>query len=172
MESDRKIAIYLTHRPALVDYAARIVGCRSRAEDVVQEAFLRFVPSDAERDRTDSVLQPVNYLYQIVRNLALDWMRRLSVERSDGAKEMVWEVLPAATASPEQEALYRDELRVVAAALAELPIRTQLVFKMHRLAGYTLQEIADELGISVTLAHQLITKALRHCASRLDDDGV
>ncbi|MCD6074877.1 MAG: hypothetical protein K0Q70_1760, partial [Rhodospirillales bacterium] len=43
MKSDTaKLTLFLTHRTALIDYAAPIVGDRSRAEDVVQEAFIRF----------------------------------------------------------------------------------------------------------------------------------
>ena len=36
------LALYLAHRGELVNYASAIVGDRGRAEDVVQEAWLRF----------------------------------------------------------------------------------------------------------------------------------
>ena len=67
-----------------------------------------------------------------------------------------------------QEAIDRDELRVVAEALDELPERTRIAFEMHRMAGQSLQEVADHLGVSVTLVHQMVRKALVHCAQRLD----
>jgi RNA polymerase sigma-70 factor (ECF subfamily) len=50
-----------------------------------------------------------------------------------------------------------------------LPERTRRVFEMHRLEGRTLQDIADTFGISPTLTHQLVRKAITHCANRLDD---
>lgn len=167
MHEEQRLSLYLTHRAALVDFATPIVGCRASAEDVVQEAFLRFVPAGA--GRAEPIAHPVGYLYRIVRNLALDWGRRLSAERrrSDGA--VVLDEVPAATASPEQSACDRDELRIVAAALAELPERTRRVFEMHRLEGRTLQDVADTLGISLTLTHQLVRRAISHCANRLDD---
>jgi DNA-directed RNA polymerase specialized sigma24 family protein len=40
---------------------------------------------------------------------------------------------------------------------------------MRRLGDCTLREIADELGISVTLAHQLVREALIRCAKRLGE---
>jgi RNA polymerase sigma factor (sigma-70 family) len=157
--------LYLAHRAALVDYAAPIVGCRARAEDVVQEAWLRF----ASRTDGEQIAQPVGYLYRIVRNLALDWARRLSFERRSARDQALFDPLPSAP-SAEREALYRDELRRVAQTLAALPDRTRIAFEMHRLGGCTLREIAEELGISVTLAHQLVREALRRCADSLGDD--
>ncbi|MBO6753108.1 MAG: hypothetical protein JJ903_08525, partial [Spongiibacter sp.] len=42
--ADQKLKTYMTHRAALVDYATPIIGCRARAEDIVQDAFLRYLP--------------------------------------------------------------------------------------------------------------------------------
>mgnify|MGYP006194831991 FL=1 len=41
---------------------------------------------------------------------------------------------------------------------------------MHRLQHMTFQEIAAELKISTSLAHQLVRDALTHCAEHLADD--
>jgi hypothetical protein len=53
-DASDKLDIFLRHRADLIDYAAPIVGCRARAEDVVQEAWLRFAaaqfPAGAQRD--------------------------------------------------------------------------------------------------------------------------
>jgi len=38
--------LYLQYRPALIEYAAPIVGSREAAEDVVQDAYIRFVPAE------------------------------------------------------------------------------------------------------------------------------
>jgi len=169
MQEEQRLSLYLAHRAALVDFATPIVGCRASAEDVVQEAFLRFVPAASERTGSEPIMQPVGYLYRIVRNLAVDWGRRLSAERRRADGGAILEDLPAPAASPEQAAVDRDELRIVATALAELPERTRRVFEMHRLEGRTLQDIADTFGISLTLTHQLVRKAITHCANRLDD---
>ncbi|TBU79658.1 RNA polymerase subunit sigma-24 [Pseudomonas daroniae] len=160
-----KLDLYLTHRNALVDYAASLVNCRAQAEDVVQEAWLRF----NSRDRAESVIdQPVGYLYRIVRNLAFDLTRRLATERRQPGSENLLETLSDNSPGPEQQASSSAELRIVNAALAELPERVRRAFEMHRLHGHTLQHIAVTLGISVGLAHQLVHQALCHCADRLE----
>ena len=177
--------LYLAHRGALIDYAQPIVGCRSRAEDVVQEAYLRFAQADqrgadqrgadqgrADQDRPalEQIRHPAGYLYRIVRNLALDWARHRALEGDAPAPDQL-DRLPAAMPTPEQTALDRDQLRRLMAALGELPARTRLAFEMHRLEGRTFPEIARHLDVSVGFAHRLVKQALTHCADRLEEPG-
>lgn len=70
------LCLFMTHRRALVNYASRIVGCRAQAEEVVQEAWLRFDEASRGRLLDDAT----GYLYRIVRNLALDGARRMTRE--------------------------------------------------------------------------------------------
>ena len=175
MKSDPQcLEVYLNHRTALIDYAAQILGCRARAEDVVQDAFLRYsareddVPPDKIMDTRKPIVRPVSYLYRIVRNLALDGMRR-SAASGCNTDNTALERLSAPTATPEQTALDRDRLRVLADALMELPERTRIAFDMHRIEGLSLQEVAEHLGVSVVRAHQLVKDALRHAAVRLEE---
>lgn len=164
-EPASKLEIYLANRKALVDYAAPIVGGRAQAEDVVQDAWLRFDGRDAA-----PIQQPVAYLYRIVRNLALDLTRRLHTDKyqHDGADMLAG--LASDTPSPEHQLYHQDELRQLELAMAELPERTRIAFEMHRLGGCTLQTIATHLGISIGLTHQLVRDALTHCAERLGED--
>ncbi len=158
MEHDRNLlALFLAHRGALVTYAKGILGDHARAEDVVQEAYLRLTSAAGSR----AIDEPQGYLYRIVRNLAVDSRRRVL------PAEAVADQLPADRPSPEAEALHRDQLRIVNAALAELPERSRIALEMHRLEGSKLREIADRLGISITQAHALIADAVEHCKKRL-----
>jgi RNA polymerase sigma factor (sigma-70 family) len=157
--------LFVEHRRSLIDYATRIVGSRAHAEDVVQEAWLRF--DEVSRQRL--LDEPLSYLYRIVRNLALDGRRsqareaRYLVRGADLQAEGIAEDRP----SPEAEAVDRGELRAVQAALLELPERTRIAVEMHRFGGATLKDIADFLDISVGLAHALVRDGLEHCRMRL-----
>ncbi len=159
------LSIFLTHRGELVNYASGIVGDRGSAEDVVQEAYLRFDTTMA----SPQIEEPVGYLYRIVRNLAIDGRRkRLRNERhvaADGGAEL--ELLAEDRPSPEDGVAAKDEVRIMMAALAELPERTRIALEMHRLGDYKLREIADHLGISVGRAHALVAEGLEHCRKRL-----
>lgn len=158
-ERDVHLRLFLDHRAALVDYATPIVGNRANAEDVVQEAYLRFAAADAA-----VIEQPLAYLYRIVRNHALDMARRLASEkRRDVGAAVVLPEIPDLAANPERIALHRDDLRRVAAALDALPARTRRAFELYRFQDRTLQQIAEELGISTTMAHKLVRAALVAC---------
>jgi len=148
------LALFKIHRAALVSYASGIVGDHSRAEDIVQEAYIRFDAATRER----LLDEPVGYLYRVVRNLALDGRRRQVREKryfvpdAEVRAELTIEDRP----SPEAEAVGKDEMRAMMAAMAELPERTRIALEMHRFGDCILKDIAAYLGISVGLAHSLV----------------
>ncbi len=149
-----------------MNYASGIVGDKAHAEDIVQEAWLRF--DEAVRRRQPE--HPLGYLYRIVRNLALDGRRRMTRE----SRVMVNRHFDAVVGTsaddapgPERIALYKDELELVIAAIDELPERTRIALEMHRFGGCKLREIAAFLNISIPLAHVLVADGVQHCKRRL-----
>ncbi len=60
----------------------------------------------------------------------------------------------------------RDDVRRVAAAIAELPERQRIAVRMYGLEGCKLREIANQLEISISLAHNLVVDGLAHCDRR------
>ena len=156
----------MTHRHALINYANSIVSSRVQAEELVQEAWLRFNKVTKERLLEDAT----GYLYRIVRNLALDDKRRMAQESRYISRYNFEEAAgncPAADPTPETIALYKDEYARVMEALAELPERMRIAFEMHRFGDAKLREIAIVLNVSVPLAHRLVTDAVQHCKQRL-----
>lgn len=165
MQQDRILTLYLAHRGALVNYANGIVGDRARAEDVVQEAFLRFASAWEKSD--EAVERPPAYLYRIVRNLAIDRTRQRTREERQQGEESAWWMLPDTPRTPEQEALHRQELARIAEAFSELSPEARLAVEMHRFGGYTLSEIAARLNTSVPTAHRLVRDGMVKIALRL-----
>lgn len=162
------LLVFSMHRSALLNYARGITGSHAQAEDVVQEAWLRF---DAAAKRR-LLEEPLGFLYRIVRNIALDQRRAMGREgrllkASDAETAML--TAPAETPSPEVELASREELRLVAEAMAELPQKVRAALEMHRLGGLKLREIAERLDVSVTTAHELVAAGVNHCRQRLRD---
>lgn len=165
--ADTSLSIYLAHRADLLKYADSIVRDRASAEDLVQEAWMRFSSAAA---RPTEIGHPTSYLYSIVRNLARDWLRRSSRNAaSPGQIEpmAIMEAVPSNAPSAEQVLHYRDELRAFDSVLAELPARTQRALIMYRYERKTLREIASVLGVSTARVHSLVKQAMLHCALRL-----
>lgn len=164
MGEDTILTLYVAHRRRLTRYASRIVGDHGRAEDIVQEAFLRFRKAAAGR----LLAEPVGFLYRVVHNLSQDQNRSAMLERryvQDGVEDAGG--LPQERPSPEQEAIARQELQKVMAAMEQLPERTRIALEMHRFGGCTLKEIAARLGISVSMAQVLVMDGVRHCQRSL-----
>ena len=165
----QRLALFMAHRSELVNYANRIVRDQAHAEDVVQEAYLRF-DTVADRHQPD---EPVGYLYRIVRNLALDGWRRLQredrhlVKGEDGKTDQIGDGKPSAETVMEG----RAEVAVLMKAMAELPERTRMALEMYRFEEVPLREIALRLGISIGLAHRLVADGLEHCRQRLYASG-
>lgn len=169
MPQDRTLALYLAHRSALVNYANGIVGDRARAEDVVQDAYLRLERAARHRKADETLDDPLAYLFHIVRNLAIDVQRRLSRERSRAVSaDAAGFVEPAEDRpGPEAQAIARDQLRVLQEAMDELPKRSRVALEMYRFGGYRIADVAAHLGVSVGTAHALVVDALDHCKARL-----
>jgi RNA polymerase sigma-70 factor (ECF subfamily) len=163
-ESNSRSYVYLAHRAALVEYATPILGSRETAEDIVQEAFFKFVPASALANVPS---QPVAYLYRIVRNLSFDFLRRRTFESRQHTEDAPHWAMPRAEPSPEQKALFCDEIRAVTAALAEMPMETRIAVEMHRFGGYNLEDIATHLGVSVATVHRMIRNAMVELAKQV-----
>jgi RNA polymerase sigma factor (sigma-70 family) len=155
--------VFMAHRSRLRWAALKILGNPERAEDVVQDAYLKVSEAAAVFD----IKQPLAYLYQMVRNLAIDHHRRTSLEMNLFESEDDGLHVPAHTGLPEAVAISRQHLTLIAQAMSQLPERTRRVFELHRLEGQTHRTIATELNISTSLVNILIHEALDHCRTVL-----
>ncbi len=161
--------IFVAHRTQLSRIALKIVGAREIADEVTQDAYLKLVEGMCARN----VDKPYCYCCQVVRNLALDYCRRQSVESTyrvhteDGELPQV-----ASGCVPERHLHERQVLDAIDRALGTLPPRTRHAFELYRLVGLTQREIAQQLGCSATLVNFMLreaTQAIAACRDLLDD---
>lgn len=161
---DRRGSLYLKYRIALVSYARPFVGSREEAEEVVQEAFEKLLPGGFKGIDT-----PIAYLRRTVRNLALNRRRRHRYEYEQATEHAPEWIQPLTTPSPERSALFNDQIRIVASVLETFPRQTRAIVEMHRFDGYTLEEIAVRLDLSVTTVHRILTAAMAEMTKLLSD---
>lgn len=105
----------------------------------------------------------LSYLFQIVRNLAIDHYRKQALEQKYSGPEEEGLNVVIQGASPETSHINYATLEHIADALTELPKRTRYAFEMYRLHGVPQKDIAKELGVSPTLVNFMIRDALVHC---------
>ena len=134
-DSDDIAVMVREHGPRLVLFARQWVQDRSDAEDIVQEAFVRFWP------RRHRAQQPIAYLYQCVRSTAQNWNRGRQRRRRHEAQA---EQTPwfESSESPLETA---ETNAKVQSALETLPIEQREVVVMHLWGDLTFREIAAAL---------------------------
>lgn len=158
--------VFMTHRAALTDYAAKIVGGREQAEDIVQDAWLLAATMDDA-----AIREPIAYLRRMIRNLAIDLLRKRAREMrvGGGDLDLAIRTISDPMASPETTLSARRDLACVLRVLRGLPDRQRIAIEMHRFGQFKLREIADRLKISISLAHLAISEGL---ATRADRCGI
>lgn len=129
------------HGAALVLLARQFVGSRADAEDVVQEAFVRFWRS---RERVND---SAPFVFACVRRCALDWQR--SRQRQTQREEQA--------ARPEAEPLFAEAVdnerrAAIEIALQELPAEQSEVLVMKVWGELTFSQIAEALETSPNTA--------------------
>lgn len=154
--------LFCQYRKALIALAARIVGCRCKAEDIVHDVFLKCCESGADMSARD----PRQYLFGMVRNHAIDRARRASLERRycGGSEEEGLQV-SCSKYCPESSLQRQQTLCAVQDALEKLPGRTRRAFEMHRLDGIPQKQIAQLMGVSPTLVNFMVRDAQDLCQS-------
>ena len=162
---DRTLPLFLEHRAALIAYAQKIVGREGPAEDIVQDAWLRL----QKPIKTGAPDHPTGYLYAIVRNLALDRRRQMQREQ-----KLICKVDPESLEhqadgrpSPEHIVLHRDEIAAMETALAQMPTRTQEIFRLVRVQGLTYREAAKQLKVSNSSVQKHLASATKHVMQAL-----
>jgi RNA polymerase sigma factor (sigma-70 family) len=149
------LATFETYRPRLFGLAYRLLGSASDAEDVVQDAFVRW-------SQADSVVAPSAWLTTVVTNLCRNQLAsaRARRERYVGT----WLPEPVLTSGGELGPLETAEQRE-SVSLALLTLLEQLtpperaVFVLRESFGYSHSEIAETLGVSEAGSRQLHRRA-------------
>lgn len=163
------LQLYETRRARLIAYATRLLSDPSHAEDVVQDAWLQFA---AHADHA-SIRDPEGYLHRMVRNLAIDRLRRAAHYRRIAGADMetAQRTVEDGAPSAEHDLIVRQEYGRVLECLAGLPQQQRLAIEMHRIGGYKMREIAARLGVSIPYVHSLIARGLAACDAARNEDS-
>jgi RNA polymerase sigma-70 factor (ECF subfamily) len=158
--------VFEEHRPVLTGVAYRMLGRVADAEDVVQDAWLRW--SAAERAE---VLEPRGYLVRITTRLAIDRLRQLQSRRE--AYVGPWLPEPIATdfgsAAPdvaERAVLAESVSFAFLVVLESLSPLERAVFVLREAFGFPYAEIATTLDRSEAAVRQLAGRARGHVDER------
>ena len=170
IDKDKFLAeLVALHGTRLEKFLARKLDNPEDAAEVAQDAFLRL----HRMEQPEQLDNARAFLFQVASNLAIDQLRRktLHFRFLNAEKGLAVDGEPpdinAIAASPEQIISAREKLDAIYGAVDELPFKTKQAFLLHRKNGLSYNDIAREMGVSVSSVEKYILQALKHCRARL-----
>lgn len=166
MATDTVTEVFEEHRPVLTGVAYRMLGRVADAEDVVQDAWLRWSAEDRS-----GVREPRGFLVRITTRLAVDRLRHVKSRRE--AYVGPWLPEPIATDfgptlpdTAERAVLAESVSLAVLVVLESLSPLERAVFVLREAFGFPYGEIATTLDRSEVAVRQLAGRARRHVEER------
>lgn len=165
--------LFRAHYRALCLFALHYVGDVAAAEDVVMDCFVRLVelygaPPSSEADgggRRSPFFggdRGRSYLYKMVRNASVDYLRQKGTATSTVGAIPLDAVIDVTDTTAEEEQLLQERSEREArlwAAIDRLPKACRNVLLMSKRDGLKNREIAEALGISIKTVEAQLTKA-------------
>lgn len=154
MLPDPSTRTFEAQRPRLLCLAYRMLGTHAEAEDIVQEAWLRWHRSDRDR-----VAAPAAWLTRIVSRLCLDAMKSARFRRE--TYPGTW--LPEPLIEPADEEMRADNITLtLMVALERLSPLERAAFLLHDVFNQPVDEVAATLQRSPAAIRQLAARARAH----------
>ncbi|MHC4379548.1 MAG: RNA polymerase sigma factor [Planctomycetota bacterium] len=147
------------HQAPLIRFATSILREATKAEDVVQESFLRLLRKGPELG-SEASLGP--WLFRVCRNLAYD-MRKMDTREAARREKVVYEDPLTPDAQSEQQ----EVLTLVQRELQNLPEREReaIWLKVHE--GWNYAQIGEVLGVKAGTVGWLVHEGMNRLTARL-----
>jgi RNA polymerase sigma-70 factor (ECF subfamily) len=153
--------VFNEHRELLIGVAYRVLGRASDAEDVVQDAWLRWVNA-----RPSEVANPQAFLVRVTTRLAIDQLRRVKTRHESYVGPWLPEPLLTDHDLTENAELAESVSMAMLIVLETLSALERTVFVLREAFGMPYAEIAEILGRSEPAVRQLARRAREHVRER------
>ena len=163
-------AFYTEHRSELLAHANRILKDSAKAEEIIQDALIKFMLATPEIESSDHAL---SYLHRTIENLCIDYFRLegrrpnlVVIDDAQAEVEAKWQV-----SGDHSEVLTQaEDAAIIRQALALLSPAERAALVMWEMEGRSTAEIAAELGIKESAVRHTVSRArasLRRVLSEL-----
>ena len=131
--------------------------------DLAQEVFLRLLRVEGY----ESIRSPEAYLFTIASHVIHQHaVRRSSEPVSVDIADVFSELRAPSSDDPPDQVAHAQRLEELERILERLPARVATALVLHRIAGYSVQEVGDELGVSRETAKKYLARAVEHCRNQ------
>lgn len=162
--SDEITALMAETEVPLLRYATGIVKEQETAQDIVQDAYIKYLRYRREQRE---VANPKAWLYRVVHNLGIDWLRRRS-RMVDGDDEVTFATTPSDEPAPDEVLDRRDATKSAIAALDILSERDRGIVIMKVLEERSYKEISAMTGLKIGNVGFILHTAMKKLARELE----
>lgn len=150
--------LFLKYYPGLMRYCKTLLPYPSdEAEDIILEVFYKIWQ---QREALNIHTSFASFLYIAVKNKVHDYYRKRNIAFADDGELMMNEVI-ADHPLPDELLMYKQLKAEMDELVAQLPERTQLVFRMNREDNLSYDDIALILNVSVNTVKTQMYRALK-----------
>jgi RNA polymerase sigma-70 factor (ECF subfamily) len=167
IESSTPADIFSAYRPLLFSIAYRMTGSGTEAEDLVQDAYVRWHNATSEGN-VGIIREPKSWLTTTITRLAIDHLKSARVRREQYVGAWLPEPLETAGGDdPAEDVELAESLSIAFLVLLEqlTPVE-RAVFLLHEVFGYGYAEIAEIVGKSEANCRQLARRARESLVAR------
>lgn len=164
--------VVANHSPRILSLAWRLTGNREDAEDIAQEAFLRFHRGIGGFRGDSSV---ATWLHRTVTRLAIDHLRRRKLRdrifffRRSSEEADPLDLVPDSAASPGERCFAGEIRQRLDRAMQRLSARQRVVFTLRHYEEMPLREIASVLELEEGTVKAHLHRAIRTLRQELRD---
>jgi len=152
-------SFYTQNRAELVSHANRIVKDKAKAEEVTQEALIKFMLAAPELESDNHAL---SYLHRTIENLCIDLFRAenrrpnlVALDDASAEVESTWQ----ASGDHSQAISAAEDAAIIRQALSLLSPAERAALVMWEVEGRSTAEIAKELGIKESAVRHTVSRA-------------
>ena len=153
--------LFTAYCQALINFARRYVKDTQIAENIVQDVFVKIWEMRSELDPSLNIKV---YLYTMVKNHSLKYVRHLDVQQRSVP---YLEHIQPQVKTPEEDTNQRELSEAIGKAIGKLPDKERLIFSMNRFDQLTYKEIAEIQNLSVKTVETYVGRALKFLRERL-----
>ena len=143
-------------------FVVALVKSTCVAEEIVQESFIKLWNY---RDLLANVKNPDDFIFILMRNHALNWLRKWVSEQK--GKTQLWEVMKQQSAYYDYSIEAKEMEQVVEQIIARLPAQQRNIFHLSRDMALSHQEIADQLNLSKNTVKNHLVAAFKSIRTQL-----
>ncbi|KGA08171.1 MAG: hypothetical protein GM48_2930 [actinobacterium acIB-AMD-7] len=152
-------SFYTQNRSELIAHANRIVKDKAKAEEITQEALVKFMLAAPELESNDHAL---SYLHRTIENLCIDLFRAenrrpnlVALDDATAEVESTWQV----SGDHSQVISSAEDAAIIRQALSLLSPAERAALVMWEVEGRSTKEIAKELGIKESAVRHTVSRA-------------